>query len=98
MTTDDVKTIQDASDATWRLSGSDLLALADPAGKIMAIHTKVKEVTLAEIQDAFTRSIRLPANQQWWFSGGTSLRGIFSADLLRPFRRKPLTRGGGDRI
>src|SRR5215467_2772809 len=84
MTTDDVKTIQDASDATWRLSGSDLLALADPAGKIMAIHTKVKEVTLAEIQDAFTRSIRLPANQQWWFLAGHLYEVFFQPIYFGP--------------
>ena len=70
MTTDDMKTIQDASDATWRLSGSDLLALADPAGKIMAMHTRVKEVTLAGTQEALARSIRLPTNPQWWFLAG----------------------------
>src|SRR5215472_15275638 len=83
MTTDDVKTIQDASDATWRLSGSDLLALADPAGKIMAIHTKVKEVTLAEIQGAFTRS-RLPANQQWWFLAGHLYEVFFQPIYFGP--------------
>jgi signal transduction histidine kinase len=70
MTTDDVATIQDASDATWRLSGGDLLALAGPTGKAMAVHSKDNRVTLAETQEALAQSIRLPASQQWWFLGG----------------------------
>jgi signal transduction histidine kinase len=70
MTTHDVPTIQDASDATWRLSGSDLLALADPTGKVMAIHTKVRDISSDETQEAVARSLRLPESQQWWFLSG----------------------------
>src|SRR5215472_16518067 len=70
MTTEHVATIQDASDATWRLSRSDLLALADRTGKIMAVHTRVKDVSLADAQEALARSVSLPANQQWLFLAG----------------------------
>jgi len=70
MTTHDSPTIQDASGATWRLSGSDLLALADPTGKLMAIHTKVRDISLAETRDALARSVRLPESRQWWFLSG----------------------------
>jgi signal transduction histidine kinase len=70
MTTDDVATIQDASEPTWRLSGGDLLALASPDGKVMAIHASANQVSLVETQEALTLSIGLSANQQWWFLGG----------------------------
>jgi signal transduction histidine kinase len=70
MTTADAVTIQDASAATWRFSGSDLLALADPKGKIMAVYGNRQEVTLATTQEALARSIQLPVRQQWWFLGG----------------------------
>lgn len=70
MTTEDVNTIQDASNATWDLSGGDLLALAEPTGKVMAVHAKAGEVTRDATQEAMTRSVALPARQQWWFLGG----------------------------
>src|SRR5215467_2264622 len=70
MTTNDVVTIQDASAATWRFSGSDLLALADPTGQVMAVHAKVKEVTREETQAAFANSVGLAARQQWWRLSG----------------------------
>ena len=70
MTTEDVATIQDASNATWHLSGSDLLVLAAPSGKIMAVHASAKEIGPATVQEALIRSIHLPANKQWWFLDG----------------------------
>jgi signal transduction histidine kinase len=70
MTTQDVATIQDASNATWDLSGGDLLALAEPNGRIMAVHAKARDVTRDVTQEALMRSVRLPAGQQWWFLKG----------------------------
>src|SRR5687768_12654331 len=39
MTTDHERTIQDASTDLWQLTESDLFLLANPAGKVMALHT-----------------------------------------------------------
>jgi signal transduction histidine kinase len=70
MTTKDVATIQDASDDTWRHSGSDLLVLADPNDKVMAVHVASRDVTGAMAQAALARSPRTEGNSQWWFLGG----------------------------
>src|SRR5215472_1778770 len=70
MTTHDMPTIQDASEPTWRLSGSDLLVLADPTGKLMAIHTKVRDISSTETRDALAHSVLLPQSRQWWFLSG----------------------------
>src|SRR5215469_11869214 len=34
----DALTIQDASEAFWRIAGSDLLVLAKPGGQVVALH------------------------------------------------------------
>src|SRR6267154_3717475 len=47
MTTEDVATIQDQSNETWHLSGGDLMVLAGPTGKVMAVNVVAKEVTPA---------------------------------------------------
>jgi signal transduction histidine kinase len=69
MTTRHELTIQDASDDTWRHSGSDLLALAQPNGKLMAQHTAGSEVTTAAIQDALRGSLT-STGPRWWFLNG----------------------------
>jgi len=38
MTTRDAPTIQDGSVPFWKLAGSDLFLLADPAGNLMGLH------------------------------------------------------------
>ena len=70
MTTEDVQTIQDASKEIWRIGGKDLLVLAAPSGRIMAVHATAPEITPAAVQESFTRSLGLPAEKQWWFVGG----------------------------
>ena len=70
MTTADMATIQDASNPTWNLSGSDLMALAEPSGNIMAVHTVTKEIPRSIVQEVMTRSVQLSFNRQWWFLEG----------------------------
>ncbi len=70
MTTEHMETIQDASAEIWRLSGKDLLVLAEPSGKIMGVHAASKEITSAAVQESLNHSLSLPANKQWWFVGG----------------------------
>ncbi len=80
MTTNDMATIQDASAGTWNLSGSDLLALAVPDGKVMAVHAAAAlEISTTAVQEAFTSAIRRPENKQWWF-----LQGHLYEVFLRP--------------
>jgi signal transduction histidine kinase len=70
MTTEDVATIQDESSETWHLSGGDLMVLAGPSGKVMAVNVVAKEVTPAAISALLNRSFQLSASKQWWFLQG----------------------------
>jgi signal transduction histidine kinase len=70
MTTQDMATIQDASNSTWNLSGGDLMVLATPGGKIMAEHTTAQQITHSAVQGAMRRSLQLTVNRQWWFLDG----------------------------
>lgn len=90
MTSQHMATIQDASERTWRLSGSDLLALADSAGEIMAIHTRDKEVTLANTQAILAQSIRLPATKQWLFLSGHLYEVFFQPIYFGPSQENRL--------
>lgn len=49
MTSHHPPTIQDASEGIFELSGGDLLALVDPANKLVAFHTKTPGISQAEV-------------------------------------------------
>ena len=65
MTTHDEATIQDGSEALWRLGGSDLFVLADPTGKIAALHTNAQGFTREMAQSSLTAL--LERRERWWF-------------------------------
>lgn len=79
MTTEDTATIQDASNGTWLLSGSDLLVLGSPNAKVMAVHGHNKTIEAASVQEALARSLHAPANKDWW-----SLNGHLYEIFLKP--------------
>lgn len=68
MTTQHQATIQDASEEAWKLAGSDLFLLANPAGTVVALHTTSPGFT-AEMAQPF---LQTPLDQrgQWWVGGG----------------------------
>jgi len=68
MTTHDEATIQDGSEALWRLAGSDLFVLADPTGKIAALHTSAQGFTREMAQSSL--SPLLQHRERWWFGAG----------------------------
>ncbi len=70
MTTQHEATIQDASSDFWRLAGSDLLVLANRAGKVVALHTAAAGFTRNAAQESFHRSLRNGEPRDWWFGGG----------------------------
>jgi signal transduction histidine kinase len=70
MTTRDAPTIQDASRGVWQLSGSDLFLLADPSGKVMALHGVPSEFTSRVAQDALAEALRSEQPNHWWNGGG----------------------------
>jgi signal transduction histidine kinase len=65
MTTHDEATIQDGSEALWRLAGSDLFVLADPTAKIVALHTNAQGFTREMAQSSL--SALLQRRERWWF-------------------------------
>jgi signal transduction histidine kinase len=67
MTSHDPATIQDASTDVWRLTGSDLLVLADRNGKVVALHTKSAGFTREAAQKYFERSLTEEDSSHWWF-------------------------------
>ena len=70
MTTEHEATIQDAATDFWQLIGSDLFALADRSGKLMALHTARAAFSRAEAQESLRRSLGGGGLRDWWFGSG----------------------------
>lgn len=70
MTTRDAVTIQDASADIWRLAPSDLFVLADPTGKVLAIHTTSPGMTRSLAQDLLKGSLQADQPSFWWYGAG----------------------------
>ena len=86
MTTHDEATIQDGSAPFWRLAGSDLFVLADPGGRIVALHTNTPGFTRDMAQGSFAAS--LGRQERWWF-GSQHLYEVF----LKPIYFGPAVEG-----
>ena len=80
MTTNHEATIQDGSTPLWRLGGSDLFVLANPAGKVVALHTSTPGFSREMAQDSLALSSVSPASsdrqEHWWF-GANHLYTVF---------------------
>jgi signal transduction histidine kinase len=72
----DPATIQDASSELWPLTGSNLLAMADRSGRIVALHTRSPGLTREAAQTYFAQSLNDEDSSHWWF-GGHHLYQIF---------------------
>jgi signal transduction histidine kinase/CheY-like chemotaxis protein len=68
MTTGDRATIDDASADVWKLSGSDLLVLANRSGIVSAVRTRDSVLDAATAQGLLQGSLERPQN--WWYGGG----------------------------
>ena len=69
MTTEDTATIQDASENIWRLSGSDLLVLANRSGVVVGLQTKSAGLSHDKIQKLILNSMQQGRSRSWWFGG-----------------------------
>lgn len=76
MTTQDEATIQDASDALWKLGGSDLFVLADRSGKVVALHTSAPGLTRDMAGECLNQSLG-ESNVGQWCYGGKHLYEVF---------------------
>ena len=70
MTTRDARTIQDASADVWKLSGGDLLVMADRSGSLLALSTNATTFTRDTAQAAMSRVLQKGEARDWWFGGG----------------------------
>jgi signal transduction histidine kinase len=70
MTTRDAATIQDASQDTWRVAGSDLFVLTAPSGKVMALHAIISGLNPDSIQESLLQSLRPDESLHWWQQNG----------------------------
>ncbi|MBI1741399.1 MAG: HAMP domain-containing protein [Candidatus Koribacter versatilis] len=80
MTTHDAATIQDASRDLWKLAGSDLLLLADPSGKVMALQAGPPEITVRHAQEFFPKVVSREETRHWWYVEG-HLYEVFLQDI-----------------
>lgn len=62
MVTHDPATIQDAADEIWRSAGADLVVLADPAGRVMAIDNHGPQLS----QKAVAEMLAAGTHPSWW--------------------------------
>jgi len=70
MTSHHAPTIQDGSREMFHLSGGDLFALLDPAGRLMGFHTKSPGISREQAEELLARRTALDDPLQWWFAGG----------------------------
>ena len=80
MTTHDAATIQDQSHDLWNLAGSDLLVLADPSGKVMALQASPSEVTVRRAQEFVPGIVARSETRHWWYVEG-HLYEVFLQDI-----------------
>src|SRR5258708_24363525 len=81
MTTRDAPTIQDGSTPFWRLAGSDLFLLADPAGRVVALDVTQKGLDREAAERYLSTSLHEGQDSAWWYSGGR-LYWIFLRPIL----------------
>ena len=70
MTTRHAPTIQDGSVPFWKLAGSDLFLLAEPAGRVMALHVTRTGLNMSETESRVVRSLNEGEDSAWWYDGG----------------------------
>ena len=70
MSTEDAVTIEDASADIFKLSGSDLLVLANRAGNVVAVRSGASGLDAASAQSQLHQSLQRSDSKDWWFGGG----------------------------
>jgi signal transduction histidine kinase len=81
MTTRDAPTIQDGSIPFWKLAGSDLFLLADPAGRVVALDLTKQGLAREVAESSLKTSLREGQDSSWWYSGGR-LYWVFLRPIL----------------
>lgn len=76
MTTEHEPTIQDGSLPFFRLSGSDLLVLANSSGQVMALHLNNPDWSKEAAQRHLRSALERGSSASWWYDQG-SLYWVF---------------------
>lgn len=70
MTSRDAITIQDGSSDLWRLGGSELFALSNSGGDVVALHTATPGMTRGIAQELLKGSLNEDESRHWWYGAG----------------------------
>jgi len=70
MTTEHAPTIQDASEAFWKLSGSDLFVLANSNGRVFGFQVRQNGWTRDLAERDLGKSVRQGESAVWWYANG----------------------------
>jgi len=81
MTTRDAPTIQDGSIPFWKLAGSDLFLLADPAGRVVALDVTEEGLGREAAGSYVVSSLHEGQDSSWWYSAGR-LYWVFLRPIL----------------
>jgi signal transduction histidine kinase len=81
MTTQDAPTIQDGSIPFWRLAGSDLFLLADPAGRVVALNVTHQGLRQETAEGYLGNSLQRGQDAAWWYGDGR-LYWVFLRPIL----------------
>lgn len=76
--------LQEVAEDPWQSEECDLLGLADPNGKIIAVHTTAGGFSIPAAQVSMDLSLNDGSNYGWWYSG-TRLYQV----VLQPFYDGP---------
>ena len=83
MADEQVSGIQDASEQMWRSGDTELFALADWTGKILALHTLVPGFRREAAEAALAHSSGSSGAGEWWFSDGHLYQVAVAPDSTR---------------
>ncbi len=86
MTTQDSLTIQDGSEAFWKLAGSDLFVLARNDQSVVAVHAARHPLKHSAVQGDLRATMERGADADWWYDEGR-LYWVFV---------QPITAGAGN--
>jgi signal transduction histidine kinase/ActR/RegA family two-component response regulator len=70
MATEDAATIEDAATDVWKLSGSDLLVMANREGNVVALRATSEGFGSDLAQGLLRKSLTRRESKDWWFGGG----------------------------
>ena len=68
MTTRHAPTIQDGSFPFWQVAGSDLFLLADPDGRVEALHVTRPGLDSSMAEADLARSVKEGDTAAWWYA------------------------------